>query len=112
MKIVHLSTVPESSVRHSPSIKKKVIFDTGYIPTVTTFAQATFLPGQSVGEHTHPTMYEVFYILSGKAVFRINGEDSEVGVGDSISIEPGEVHAQMNPYSEPVTWLYFGVATD
>ena len=112
MKFIHLQDIPLVGVSHNQDIKKKVILEKGYIPNLMTFGQATFQPGQSVEEHNHDTMFEVFYIQSGKVDFVVNGKKVVIKKGDVISLEPKELHSQSNPYSKPVTWLYFGVATD
>lgn len=112
MKIIKLEELPLIGVSHNPEIKKKVILEKGYIPQLTTFGQATLKPGQSVDEHKHDTMFEVFYIQSGKAEFVVDGAKVIVKEGETISLEPGELHSQSNPYSKPVTWLYFGIATN
>lgn len=112
MKLVHLDKIPEVGVSHNPNIKKKVILDKGYIPQLMTFGQTTIKPGQSVGQHKHDTMFEVFYIQSGKADFIVDGIKIVVKKGDVISLEPKELHSQSNPYKKPVTWFYFGIATD
>lgn len=112
MKITHLNDLPEVGVSHNPNIKKKVILDKGYIPKLMTFGQATFKHGQMVEPHAHETMFEVFYIEKGKAEFIVNDVKIVLSPGDSITIEPGEKHAQSNPFDEDVTWLYFGIATD
>jgi len=112
MKFIKLEDIPLVGVSHNADIKKKVILEKGYIPQLMTFGQATFQPGQSVEEHKHDTMFEVFYIQSGKAEFIVDGEKVAVNKGEVISLEPKELHSQSNPYSEPVTWLYFGIAID
>ncbi|MDO8302996.1 MAG: cupin domain-containing protein, partial [Sedimentisphaerales bacterium] len=84
----------------------------GDIPKLTTFAMSTFKPGDSTKEHEHPTMYEVFYLTSGKAIFTIAGKEIKVRAGESLVIEPGEKHFQSNPFDLNVSWIYFGIATD
>ena len=112
MKAVNLKQIPETIVTHNPKVKKRVIFDKGYIPKLTTFGQAMLKPYQSIEPHKHDTMYEVFYIQKGRAMFIINEKRIILSKDDVISIEPGEIHAQKNPFSIPVTWLYFGIAID
>lgn len=112
MKLIHLSNIKKVGLSHDPDIKKKVILDKGYIPQLMIFGQATFLPNQEVDAHKHDTMFEVFYIQEGKAVFTIEGKAIELNQGNCISIEPGETHSQRNSFDKPVTWLYFGIATD
>lgn len=112
MKIVKTNSLPELGVSHNPEIKKKVFIGTGEIPNIMMFGSAVFTPGQFVELHKHDTMYEVFYIQKGKAEFSVNHKKIIVSPGDCITIEPGELHAQSNPFEENVEWLYFGVATN
>lgn len=112
MEIVHTPLLPTVGVSHNPEIKKKVFITPNAVPHIMTFGEATFKPGQSVGEHSHETMTEVFYIQSGRALFSIEGEDFEVQTGDCITIHAKERHAQSNPFDEDVVWLYFGVSDE
>ncbi|NJB69995.1 quercetin dioxygenase-like cupin family protein [Saonia flava] len=112
MKLTHTKLLPELGVSHNPDIKKKVFLGRGEIPQLMNFGTATFKPGQAVEEHKHDTMFEVFYIQSGKAEFIVNGEALVLRAGDCITLEPGELHSQNNPFKEDVVWLYFGIATD
>ncbi|MBI96143.1 hypothetical protein CL656_03265 [bacterium] len=110
MKLVHLDSLPQIGVSHNSDIKKKVFIENGDIKNLTTFATATFKPGQSVELHKHETMYEVFYILNGKVDFMVENEKLTLTTGDCITIEPNEIHNQSNPYDQDVKWLYFGIA--
>ncbi|MFA4930300.1 MAG: cupin domain-containing protein [Patescibacteria group bacterium] len=112
MKKINIADVIEMGVRQNPKIKKKVLIDRGEVPRLMVFGQATFQPGQTVAEHQHETMFEIFFIQSGRADFIIDGQKVELKTGDCLTIVPGEMHAQTNPYDEKVTWLYFGVATE
>jgi mannose-6-phosphate isomerase-like protein (cupin superfamily) len=112
MKLVRTSQTPEVGLSHNEDIKKKVFLEKGYIPQLMNFSSATFKPGQAVESHQHLTMFEVFYLISGSADFVVNQEKITLNAGDCITIEPGEVHSQHNPYNEDVVWLYFGIATD
>ncbi|MCL7764157.1 cupin domain-containing protein [Polaribacter sp. Z014] len=112
MKLVHTNTLPEIGTSHDEDVKKKVFIEKGIVPQLMMFGSATFTPGQSVETHKHNTMYEVFYIQSGKAEFIVNDQKMIVVPGDCITIEQGEFHSMSNPFSENVTWLYFGIATD
>ena len=112
MKLIHTNTLPEIGTSHNDDIKKKVFIEKGIIPQLMMFGAATFTPGQAVETHKHDTMYEVFYIQSGKAEFIVNDKKMIVVPGDCITIEQGELHSMNNPFSENVTWVYFGIATD
>jgi mannose-6-phosphate isomerase-like protein (cupin superfamily) len=112
MKLVHLNTLPEKGLSHDPAIKKRVLIDKGEIPNVMMFGHSVFKPGQGIETHCHKTMFEVFYVHSGKAVFVVNGKEFEVRAGDCVTIEPNDEHRQYNPFDTDVTWLYFGIAVD
>ena len=112
MKIVRSQEVAEVGVSHNGEIRKKVLLEKGTIPQLMNFSSAIFKPGQSVETHSHPTMYEVFYILKGRAEFVVEQDKVILGVGDCITIAPGEMHSQCNPYQENVAWIYFGIAID
>ena len=112
MKLVHTNTLPEIGTSHDENIMKKVFIESGEIPQLMMFGTATLTPGQAVETHKHDTMYEVFYIQSGKAEFIVNDKKMIVVPRDCITIEQGELHSMNNPFSENVTWVYFGIATD
>lgn len=112
MKLVHTNQIPEIGVSHNKDIKKRVFLKKGDIPKLATFGSAILKPGQSVPAHKHDTAFEVFYILNGKAEFIVNDKKVELVAGDCITIEPGEVHPQSNPYDEDVKWLYFVINTN
>ncbi|ALM07795.1 hypothetical protein SB49_08305 [Sediminicola sp. YIK13] len=112
MKIVRSKEVAEVGVSHNVEIRKKVLLEKGTIPQLMNFSSAVFKPGQFVETHSHPTMYEVFYIIKGRAAFVVEHEKVILGVGDCITIAPGEIHSQSNPYDNIVEWIYFGIATD
>jgi len=76
------------------------------------YGTAVFKSGQKVEIHKHDIMYEIFYIQTGRAIFTISDKNYEVTPGNCITIEPGELHGQYNPYDIDVTWTYFGIATD
>lgn len=112
MKLVHTNQLPEIGTSHNDDIKKKVFIKKGEVPQLMMFGSATFTPGQAVETHKHDSMYEVFYIQTGKAEFIINNLKLIVVPGDCITIEQGELHSMSNPFKENVTWVYFGIATD
>lgn len=112
MRLVHSNRIPETSVSHDPGLKKKVILEKGYIPSLMMLSEAGLKPGESFSSHKHDTMYEVFYIKSGKVVFVVNKDEVVVENGDCICIEPRETHYQKNPFAKPARWLYFGISID
>ena len=47
--------------------------------------------GQSLPEHRHDHE-EVFHVLSGALTVSLDGEENELGVGDTVMIPPGVSH--------------------
>ena len=49
-------------------------------------------PGRGPGPHRHP-YDEVQFILEGRGLWNVNGEEFEAGAGDILIIKAGEVHS-------------------
>lgn len=60
------------------------------------FARSVLSPGSSIGYHTHKGDFEVYYILSGKALVNHNGEMHILNPGDSILTRNGCSHSIEN----------------
>jgi quercetin dioxygenase-like cupin family protein len=54
-------------------------------------------PGHRAPEHLHPGMEERWTVLSGRARFRIGGDEVEAGPGDTVVAPPGMPHLAWNP---------------
>ena len=59
-------------------------------------AEARLAPGQVTEEHFHPVAEEIYYVLEGRGLMRIDGEEREIGPGDGIAILPGQRHRATN----------------
>jgi mannose-6-phosphate isomerase-like protein (cupin superfamily) len=68
-------------------------------------AEATVPPGGETAEHYHPRTEELYYFVSGAGRMRLAEEESEVGAGDCVVIEPGVAHKLWNPGAEPLVLL-------
>lgn len=55
-------------------------------------AEATLPPGAQTEAHFHPRTEELYYVLQGSGVIRIEDEEAELKVGDAVSIDPGLRH--------------------
>ncbi|MFJ3881036.1 cupin domain-containing protein [Streptomyces sp. NPDC090077] len=53
-------------------------------------------PGASVGEHVHLRTEEIYYIVSGRAVVTMDGEEFEVREGDLVTTPIGSAHSIAN----------------
>jgi len=53
-------------------------------------------PGASIGTHVHEGEEEIFYVLSGEALYNDNGTDVVMHEGDSCVCRNGESHGLKN----------------
>jgi len=53
-------------------------------------------PGTSEQLHYHERAQQVFYILSGKATFEIEGEIKSIEANQSVAVQPGSKHRILN----------------
>lgn len=97
--------------RHGTHIPKEVIIRGGILPSVTQVAIATFNEILETELHKHPTMYEVYYILAGRATYTVGNKDYEVRPGDFMFVPPDVLHKQRIT-EVPHKILYWGIAVD
>lgn len=112
MKLIRLKDLPETGASDNPEVIKKVILSKGLMPGLMMFSRCFFKSGQETFKHKHPTMFETYYVLEGEGIVNINGKDYTMKPDDCIVIEPGEEHFVKNPGPGPLSYLYFGIATD
>jgi uncharacterized cupin superfamily protein len=67
-------------------------------------------PGkESFAYHMHHTEEEWVYVLSGRALARIDGRDYELEPGDFVAFPaPSVAHLMSNPYDEELVYLMGG----
>lgn len=107
MKVISLKNLKWEKTSHKASnVLKKVVTR----ENITQFGKAVFKSGDNVEKHSHETMYEVFFITSGKVLFIVEDKKIIAQKDDTVIIKPTEVHEQSNPYTKKAEWLYFGVA--
>ncbi len=62
-------------------------------------------PGEEENYHRHIKSRQLFYILSGEALFRLENETDTLKAGDSLHIPPGKAHQIRNNSSEDLRFL-------
>lgn len=67
--------------------------------------RVTMESGQSHETHSHPNMEEILYVLNGRCMQSVAGEERELGAGDTVHIPMGVPHATHNPFPEPLVFL-------
>jgi mannose-6-phosphate isomerase-like protein (cupin superfamily) len=68
-------------------------------------AEARLPPSASTTLHYHPRAEEIYYILAGRGLMRLDQEAIPVGRGDAIAIPPGLAHQITNTGGTTLTFL-------
>jgi mannose-6-phosphate isomerase-like protein (cupin superfamily) len=68
-------------------------------------AEATLPPGAATEAHRHSATEEIYYILRGAGLMRVEAEERAVGPGDGILIPPRARHQIRNVGPEPLVFL-------
>ena len=79
--------------------------DGGSLELVNEFEVAN---GGFVFPHSHPT-HEFYFVMTGKGVMVIAGEERDVAPGDLVYIPPDEVHSLRPTGDEPIHCFCFAV---
>ena len=69
-------------------------------------------PGSSIGYHQHGENEEVYAILEGSGLMRVNDETRQVTAGDVVLNKPGWSHGLENNADVPLRLLVFEVNKD
>ena len=101
---MHHGTVPVWWLVEPRSMKEAT--SGGYLELAAEFEVAG---GGRVDPHSHHT-HEYYYVLNGRGVMTIEGEDREVVPGDFVHIPPDTLHT-LRPVSDtaPIRCLVFAV---
>jgi quercetin dioxygenase-like cupin family protein len=98
--------ITEPSIHNTP---KRVYLRGDILPGVTQVATASLDATVEIEPHTHPTMFEVYYVLAGRAVYHVGEEDYDAGPGDFVVVPPGTLHHQ-TVMESPHRIFYWGIA--
>jgi mannose-6-phosphate isomerase-like protein (cupin superfamily) len=91
MTLNQLSAQPPFTTKDGSTIRS--ILDRTNAPVQNqSLAEATVPVGRPTERHYHKLSEEFYFILEGKGVMEINGEEREVSTGDAILIPPGAWH--------------------
>jgi quercetin dioxygenase-like cupin family protein len=64
-------------------------------------------PGQDQRIHSHAESEKIYFVLRGKGVFHIAGEERELGAGEAVVARPGQDHGARNAAAEDLVLLVF-----
>jgi mannose-6-phosphate isomerase-like protein (cupin superfamily) len=104
VEIVNRNTSPPFITKDGSEIRS-ILDRTNSGAANQSLAEATLLPGAATEAHRHPTTEEIYYILRGAGLMRVEAEERAVGPGDGILIPPGSLHQIRNTGPEPLVFL-------
>jgi quercetin dioxygenase-like cupin family protein len=97
----------------NPGVLKRVIataadLHAGQVPMLNWSQLAA---GNSFRPHYHEDMQEVFVLLSGQVTMQVGNAAVTMNPGDTVIIEPTEIHQMTNASDELAEYLVFGIAS-
>ena len=66
-----------------------------------------FEPGQTQPAHTHEGSDKVYYVVEGKGLFHVGGEEKRLGAGEIAIAESGKKHGVTNDGTERLVVLVY-----
>ncbi len=89
---------------------KKVFLKKGQTEcSLAQFAFGVLKKGQESGPHTHPSMSEFFYFLSGKGLFKVGNEKIPVRKETFVHVPSKSNHNLINEGDSDLKFIYFGI---
>lgn len=106
-----LSNLASESTAHLQGAKKIFLRNADTPTSLTQVAYGTFQSGDFCEMHSHATMEEVFFFLSGKGIYTVDNQQIPLESGVFVRIPAGVPHRLEALGDEPLNYVYFGVAT-
>jgi mannose-6-phosphate isomerase-like protein (cupin superfamily) len=104
MDVTNLDTCQPFITKDSSEIRELLSHRNSTIQNQS-LAEARLPVGAATDEHYHVRTEEIYYITHGQGRMRIEAEERDVQVGDSIAILPGQRHKLWNTGNEPLRLL-------
>ena len=64
-------------------------------------------PGQDQRIHSHSESDKIYFVLRGRGLFHIAGEERELGENETVIARPGQDHGVKNSSAEELVLLVF-----
>ena len=64
-------------------------------------------PGQDQRVHSHAESDKIYFVLRGKGLFHIGGEQTELVEGEAVIARPGQEHGVKNSSADDLILLVF-----
>jgi len=104
MDIVNWDAAP-AIVTKDTSIIREILAPRNSAIARQSLAEATLPVGAATQAHRHPATEEIYYILKGTGLMRVEGDERTVIPGDGIAILPGARHQIRNNGTSDLVFL-------
>lgn len=74
----------------------RTLLDRGFSSSVRYIRDLTLRGHSSIGDHLHENEEEVYFVISGHGIMRVDGESRRVGPGDMVLTKSGSTHSMVN----------------
>ncbi len=97
----------------NPGVLKRVIatqndFQAGHVQMLN---WARLPVGSSFQPHYHEDMQEIFVLLSGCVTMKCGDRTVTMNVGDTVIVDPGEIHQMQNQGDIVAEYIVFGISS-
>jgi len=98
----------------SPGVLKKVLLEKADLQPgrIQMVNWAKLGVGKRFARHYHEEMQEVFILVQGEAEITVGTETAALRRGDTVVIDPREVHQMRNTGAEAVVYLAIGITSE
>lgn len=98
---------------NNPGVLKRVIATAADLqPGQVQMVNWARLPvGHSFNSHYHEDMQEVFVLLKGTVKMTVDDQSVSMSSGDTVIIDPREIHQMTNIGAEPAEYIVFGISS-
>jgi uncharacterized cupin superfamily protein len=108
--MISKASEPETGQRESPKgrfgFSRRSVFTCEESGAPFDMDRVILPPGKrNFPHHSHAALWEMYYVVSGTATFRIDQESHEVTEGDSVMCPPGMAHQIINESNSDVVYL-------
>ena len=109
MIVRNVKEVPEF-LGHDGTVKIRPLLEKKDIKSDLLFFNENYVdPGVEVSAHTHHNEEEIYYILEGRALMKVDEEEMEVGKGHIVLTPKGGTHTIKNVGDKELRFLSFAV---
>lgn len=97
----------------NPGVMKRVIAtaDILQLGQVMMVNWARLPAGHKFNRHYHEDMQEVFVLLSGSVAMTVDGEVVQMSSGDTVIVDPREIHEMKNIGTDTAEYIVFGISS-